>query len=294
MMKRLVMLLAVVSASVFAVSCEGLIDGFRDLIEDEMNDDESDGDDPMLEQGGTDLQYEAYDSYVELIKCSTSVIGEMTDERVITVLELAGITSETVFHYDGHGRPQSVSHYCIPHRLGLDRIETDYEFIYEPGNVSMVSRRKDYTEDGSLGYTYPDKIVNCVCSSEGIIEDMELSDGRKIRFYHDDDGYLNAAEVSAGTDVTSYSFLYDGMGRLVYIDPAPQFPESMNYVDNHHNANVDLNMFLLAHGIYDFNYDSSLLMILRMGGYLGYGLMNQCFIYSGSIGGVYYMSYPEE
>ena len=50
-MKRLVMLLAVVSASVFAVSCEGLIDGFRDLIEDEMNDDESDGDDPMLEQG---------------------------------------------------------------------------------------------------------------------------------------------------------------------------------------------------------------------------------------------------
>ena len=290
LMKRLVLLFALVS--VFAVSCEDFVEKYKDLVDNEMKDE--DYGESSVDGNDSVESYRIYNDYVKKMKCSPAVISEEGDEHAATVLKLMGLVSETYFDYDGYGRPVSVSHRCFGEGLNLDRIETDYGFVYEGNNIQMISKRTDYGKDGKPYYVYPEEYVNCVCpfDGSGIIEDMELSNGKTVKFYHDDAGYLNAADVYTGTDNVSYRFLYDKFGCLARIFPGPQFTER-SYAHDDRVANIDMNMLLLAHGIYRYDFDASLLMILRMGGHFGYMLMD-FFIESGSVGGVYYMSYPEE
>lgn len=296
-MRKIGYLIMLISSLSVVTSCDYIDDILDNGSDDEeiIDDKEQDVLPPDRGEDRPRLEYE-FDGYVKSISMDPMVYSEVEDEYSIKVLELMGTPKRITFSYNQYVLPSEVTHITyLPAEPSMDRIETKYVFTYdsneeEISDVSALLTRVDYNENREPSYTYEPVTMICHTSALEPLSNIKTSEGLEVNIFNDDQGYVNSVDVNEMT----YKMCYDSNWKLNGIEPGPDFPEHMTYTPMLATTNVDYNVLLMLYTPSMYSPDWPIYMLLKFIRHTGYDLMDKFFISSGSVGGLYYMSYSAE
>ena len=278
-------------------SCDYIEDIFGGSEDDEKSQENVDNNDSLEENVPYPTDLYSYDKYIKSIRLNPQVYGE--GEWAEKVLQIVGRRANSTFTYDEYGRPSTVKHICdqLNDVDNLDRIETLYEFTYSmkgaKPTIKMLTKRMDFAPSGEIAYVYDVDTTDCTCTVAGLIDALKISYGRTINFTHIDNDRIWAIDDYVNGHKISYEMHYDNDGYLYNLMPGVPFP-AINHINYIPASNVDYNVIHMGQIPFCYGYNSSLLLMLRMAGNFGKGLLDRHFMSTGSIGGLYYAAYPHD